>query len=81
MTWYLVPHDDPGLSVLLVPLNHLEVVPDELTPGMRTGVGQEGGGHHGVGGLGGGHGVLPLLGDLAVVGPRVDAVDNNVMTI
>ena len=44
-------------------------------------MGQEGGGHHGVGSLGGRHGVLALLGDLAVVGARVDAVHQDVILI
>ena len=42
---------------------------------------QEGGRDHGVGGLGGGHAVLPLLRDLAVVRPRVDAVHDNVRSV
>ena len=66
------------MSVLLIPLDHLEVVPDELTSRMRTRMTQESGRDHGVGSLGGGHAVLPLLGDLAVVGARVNTVDNNV---
>ena len=69
------------MSVLLIPLDHLEVVPYELTSRMRTRMAQEGGRDHGVGGLGGGHAVLPLLGDLAVVRPWVDAVHYNVRAV
>ena len=55
-------------------------MPDELTPRVGAGVGQECAAHHRLGGLVGRHGELALLGDLAVVRTGVDAVHDKVRT-
>ena len=67
-------------EVVLVPVDHPEVVPDELAPRTRAGVRQQRRGHHGLGRLARGDRVVALLRDLAVVRPGVDAVHNDVRT-
>ena len=68
------PH---ALETALVPVDDLEVVPEEFPPGMLAGVSQQGHGNHGLGCVSGRQ--WRLLADLAVPGARVDGVDHHVL--
>merc|ERR1719318_2121231 len=70
------PH---ALKVALVPLNDLEVVPDELAPGVLARVGQQGGADHGLGGISCSQ--RRLLADLTVLGAGVDGVHHHVVML
>ena len=77
----LILHCNSRLVHPRCPVHNLSIVPDKLSSGSRTRMLEQSSFHHGVGGLAGSHGELSLLGDLAVVGPGVDAVhDNSIIT-